>query len=119
MPNNNGGLIVAQSLRADSLLADSSELTEGSIIVKWIDSVNTENIKLYPNPASQRVTIEIPDVENSYSLTILNNSSQVLMTDITLNEKLNNIDIRNLSKGVYQVVIKGKNKVTHFKLVVE
>lgn len=72
---------------------------------------------LYPNPASEKVTIELPYNSTSVEMRITDVSGNVVKFDI-LNAEKNEVDISMLNKGVYFVELqREKGKMVH-RLVV-
>ena len=71
-----------------------------------IHELNSEqNIQMYPNPASNSIT-----VENTSNVKIYNMMGQVLFAKSKLNS-LEQIDISFLPKGVYNVVLDGRIQI--------
>lgn len=64
-------------------------------------SLNTNSVKLYPNPVSDRLFIE--STEQVESVAIYNINGQLLKQAI---ETSNGIDVSNLNKGVYIIQVK-------------
>ncbi len=63
---------------------------------------------IYPNPASDNLTIDIPELKDEISLSVFNLQGQlVLIQDIC--QPVSKLDISNLVKGMYLVKILGKN----------
>jgi uncharacterized repeat protein (TIGR01451 family) len=64
-----------------------------------------KDIKLYPNPATEELTIK---TEQSYtSYTITNSLGQVMMTK-DMNGKESKVNIKSLSTGIYYMSLKGQ-----------
>ena len=75
-------------------------------IVKANDNVSesiSENFKIYPNPASEQVKIELIN-GGTAELSIMNIMGQVLRV-ASLNEMENTIDLSSLSSGIYVLKI--------------
>lgn len=63
-------------------------------------------VKLYPNPASSNVTIEIPSLNNeNYSVAILDAMGRLVFEEKAIAESKKTIETANLSNGVYFVRI--------------
>lgn len=79
-----------------------------------IQNTNKLNVNVYPNPASQKVTIDVGAITGKVNIELYDITGK-LITATT--EKT--IDVANLSKGLY--IIKGKAGESHFtkKLHVE
>ena len=77
------------------------------------DIITRNRIKVFPNPASNTITIETP---NKGSLSIHNISGQQLLQQ-TITEPTTTIDISILPSGVYLVKVFGENGVQVGKFV--
>lgn len=75
---------------------------------------------LYPNPASSVVEINLNPNDDLRYLRIYNTSG-MLVKEISIqrNEKLLTIDVSNLAKGVYQVLISSDSASDHRKLLIQ
>ena len=69
------------------------------------DSDNIDDaIRVYPNPASENVTINLPSINKGSQLTIMNSLGQRLSVH-RLQQQSNTIDISRLNSGVYILLI--------------
>lgn len=106
---------VAQT--ANQSIADTSTVTvtiEDDIAV--LDIQNAESIKLYPNPATDYLNIDINTNEN-IELSIINEIGKTIEKK-TLNNSAQ-IDISNLADGIYYVQIKTNTQVYYYKVFVK
>jgi uncharacterized delta-60 repeat protein len=72
-------------------------------------SVDNQFITLYPNPAFDKIVIDVKDNEfEAISLSILNAMGQTVLQKATY-ENANNLDISTLAKGLYFVRIEAKD----------
>lgn len=76
---------------------------------------NESNIKAYPNPAKDNITIETP---HQATIEILNIEGQIIKT-ITTAEKQTSIDVSDLADGVYIIKAKTEKGVAVKKFVKE
>jgi hypothetical protein len=73
-----------------------------------ISALNTENVKsiggmhIFPNPAGQNLTVEIPQSAAPGTITISNLNGQELLK-LQMNESKKEIDISGLTRGIYFV----------------
>ena len=78
------------------------------------------NINVYPNPANNKITIannkEIPE-EAIISICQIN--GQLIMQDKFQNQKLIELDVSNLSNGIYLLKIETKEVMEVKKLVIQ
>lgn len=75
-----------------------------------LDEIEVEDIKLYPNPASDMVNI---DMEKDAQVYIYNENGQIAMVSKTHN---NTINVSMLKNGMYILGIKGDNGMRYTKL---
>jgi hypothetical protein len=100
---------------------DSSDLTKplcqagntNGCAVAAISTYNTQNstIKIYPNPANNKITIDATDVIDVKLF-------DVLGKEVT-NAKTNDVDISNLTNGVYFIQVQTKQNTTTQKIIVQ
>ena len=74
-----------------------------------ISQINTDEIKLFPNPANDILNIQTSFTE-FYSIDILDVSGNLIYTNTNLSNNAQ-IDVSNLSNGMYFVKIKNNNLV--------
>jgi hypothetical protein len=86
---------------------------DGSFTYSKVASVNfgrSENIAVFPNPASDRLFIRMPDRSNFSSVRIMDASGKlVLQRDIA--SSAIELDVRTLPKGWYVIQLIGDDKV--------
>jgi len=73
-----------------------------------IDDINKTSFKLYPNPATDKITIEL----DKKSIVSITNTMGVVLYSANLQTGKNEINISNFPSGVY--FIKSSNKLTKF-----
>ncbi len=85
------------------------------VIVGNTNVIRNNNIRLYPNPATDELTIETD--ENSYSsFSITNTIGQQLMQQ-SVTDKQTRISVNKLSPGIYYLTLKGTHGSTVRKFV--
>lgn len=105
----------------------SSTTSSDAFILKLSNSGTTtsisnydskDNFKIYPNPSSQEITIEL-NSENKMSQIIITNylGEQIIKMD-NIENNLQKININNLPAGIYQVSINSNNQIFSSKLVI-
>lgn len=81
---------------------------------------NANNFKIYPNPASETITIETPSDNQEYTIQLLNSLGQIVLERTTIQHST--FIVQHLSEGVYLVRIIPKNteigNVYHKKVIV-
>ena len=85
------------------------ELTVTDNDADAIEDINFVDLKLYPNPSSDVLTLELVSNENQIStITIVDVLGRVVMTDSYILNRGNNsikINVSNLAKGNYNLEI--------------
>lgn len=80
-----------------------------------IDDINnvSNEISLYPNPATTTINLDVPVSKNDLKYAIINVSGQLITKGTTSN---NQVDVSNLTSGIYfvQLDIDGKTGVKRF-----
>jgi hypothetical protein len=102
-------VLYVDNLNFDNLITSVSEKT----------SVNTL-FNLYPNPASNVVTLNIGNTNNNADLTLnIYNVIGTLVKSKPLNQNQRQINIGDLSNGIYMVTIKSKDFTETQKLIIQ
>jgi alpha-N-arabinofuranosidase len=73
----------------------------------------TGDFMIYPNPATENITIVLPkDLNDSIEAIIYNSQgAEVLKSNINSNDIISNINIQHLSMGMYYIIIKDKYNI--------
>ena len=89
---------------------DSSEL----VGLHQMNQNHTGNIRLYPNPAKESVTIEGDGIK---SVRVFSTLGQELMSYPAIGNQQIKLDLSNLQEGLYIIVIKRDNGLIYKKIV--
>lgn len=89
-------------------------VSEASISTIGINEFGTNELSLYPNPASRE--IKISQDRLPYSLNIIDMSGRVVYSQNNISQQLVSIDISSFSEGLYQVQTISGGIVKHSKL---
>jgi hypothetical protein len=92
--------------RAMSDISASTGINEGS---------KKEGINIYPNPAYDRLNFNVGK-EIIESITVRDNLGRIV---ISIKENINEIDISNLSLGIYNIIINTENKCYRSKFAID
>ena len=86
-----------------------------------LDELSFDNeIVLYPNPASDKITVKLKNNNLSYNdISIINSLGQVVKTQKLNNDLDFNIDVSDLSSGFYLLNIHTNSSTTTKKLIIE
>lgn len=97
---------------------------QGLIITRFYDSslANTDNslhnIKLYPNPANEYITIENTEVfSSSDSIEILNSLGQTIVVSKFESDYNKTLDCSNWAQGIYFLKIHSSGKTGTYKII--
>jgi len=97
-------------------------IDEGEVFTSNFLSLETlvhENLKLYPNPSSGKLTIELPVNMLNPKMVIYNHLGQIVIEEI-INTKIGEVyktDINQLSAGFYIVRLQGENMNAEARLI--
>lgn len=84
-----------------------------------VNTLAKENVKLYPNPASSNVTIEIPSLNNEkYSVVIMDAMGRVVFEEKSIADNKKVIETSFLNNGLYFVKIYNGNDSRVEKLLI-
>lgn len=122
--NNNGmdlnvGELIVTPLKSDSI-SISGGIIEGVLSTTSISETPEYNIglKIYPNPASNKVIIEFPDEIKNISVLIYNNNGRLIMSEKEYSHG-NIINLCLLPKGMYIISIKHNNLLISSKKIIK
>ncbi|MEI6697071.1 MAG: T9SS type A sorting domain-containing protein [Bacteroidota bacterium] len=114
-PSNPDTCLIILSASGISTGVANSYLYVDNLGFSFTASVNPNNkpensMKIYPNPVTENMLIEIPDISNAYSFSykIINSYGQIVQS--SKNFTKDNIGTSALSSGFYQIIIESKEK---------
>lgn len=95
------------------LFADSDVKSYGSTSI----TENSLNIKIYPNPVSDKVYFTFDQLSEASSISIVNISGQTILTkELTIGQSSENIEMNDLTPGIYFIQLKSGNNNFNYKL---
>lgn len=80
---------------------------------------NNSSIAIFPNPASDFVSIHFDNIKSMKTTIDIIDMKSVLMKSVLLEEKQSTINIDDLSNGVYMVIIKSKDLKENKRLIIQ
>jgi Fungalysin metallopeptidase (M36)/Secretion system C-terminal sorting domain/Fibronectin type III domain/Bacterial pre-peptidase C-terminal domain len=83
-----------------------------------IESENISKTLLYPNPARDKITVQIGDFKNKATIRIMDVSGRIL-SEQNVNNAVSTLNIGNLVSGTYLVNILSNEKLTTLRFVKE
>jgi len=111
-------LVKLQTNNANGCLNDSAfEIVYAPVGLNelWLN----KQVKLYPNPASDIVTLNIDNIGNDIIIVNVYNVVGALVKSDRLNKTNQQFNIADLSNGVYVIVIKYKESTLSQKLIIQ
>ena len=81
-------------------------------------SLFNQSIGLYPNPASEKINIEVANV-TSYNYQITDLLGKVIVSDAIHNKEKATVDVSNINKGIYFLIIESNGQKATKKIIVE
>ncbi|HYK47010.1 MAG TPA: M36 family metallopeptidase, partial [Parafilimonas sp.] len=95
---------------------------EGRANLSDLRSLNFSDLRPYitisPNPATNKVTINIPGNDQNVTMRLLSNTGQLIRNLIMTGETLT-VDVSMLASGVYNISLDGNGYSTKYKLVIQ
>ncbi|KKK54542.1 hypothetical protein LCGC14_3083660, partial [marine sediment metagenome] len=83
-----------------------------------LEEIIAGSLKIYPNPFSERTTVEFPNMQMSeYSVFVRDLSGKAVLTEVTRSNRVV-IERRDLSPGIYFIEIRGE-KIYRDRLVIQ
>lgn len=87
------------------LIGDQVQLKESSANLLTNEGMVYKDLKVYPNPSQDLVTIDLPtELENDVSITVLDAQGKQVQTQV-INANNNTLNVSNLNAGVYLIQI--------------
>lgn len=102
-PSSSGGISISPYYKNLSLLATN------------VLEVGLSSVLVYPNPTHDFLTIELSSFKNMGAITISNLEGKIVL-ESTISEVITNLDITDLSNGVYILQLKFDNQIINRKI---
>ncbi|MDR0207263.1 MAG: T9SS type A sorting domain-containing protein [Bacteroidales bacterium] len=92
----------------------NSEIKE----VYFVEKLAQVEMKIYPNPATEKITLFISDIENlqTGTLQLYSMNGQLLQTR-PIHSAINDISLVNLAKGAYILKVQINNIIENWKII--
>lgn len=101
---------------------NSLRILYNSGVLTSIPNVSTEEaslISVFPNPASEVVTIQNSDTDKQYNIKIEDTVGRIVYQKESISDNKHSIDVRDLSKGLYIVTMVKSGKSYNTKLILK
>jgi len=90
-----------------------------AVVTAGINSLSlNNNISIYPNPSSNMVTIEVLNATENCTYKAYNTLGQEVKSG-NLTQTTNQINVQDLTNGVYNIVVSQKDKTSTSKIIVQ
>ena len=88
------------------LIGDQVQLKESSSNILEKESMIFKDLKIYPNPSNDVVTIDLPSaIENNINIAVIDTQGKQVKTQVLNTDNSNTLDVSNLQAGVYLIQI--------------
>ena len=77
------------------------------------ESIVESNIKVFPNPAKDKLTVAIPESVENLQISLINTLGQTILKDLT-----QNIDVTKVPNGIYFLNIKTETSEVNKKVII-
>lgn len=84
-----------------------------------VEETATPSFTIYPNPASDELTVELPEGIQGERIALVNNLGQVVLEKVLRQEQRSSFDLNGLAKGWYTVRVVNGSTVLTQKLIVQ
>lgn len=85
-----------------------------------VNLASTNGIRIFPNPVQSNVHVQFPQATQVQSISVVNTQgTEVLNQSVQSSISSHNLNVENLEKGIYQVVISAPDKRYVSKIVVQ
>ncbi len=84
----------------------------------FLDDIDNFNFTLFPNPASKKTAISVPNLYTNSRIVITTSNGSIIYSNDML-DNLNQLDIENYAKGVYFISLISEFQTNTQKLVIE
>lgn len=84
-----------------------------------ISDFNDNKINIYPNPTSGKVTVNLPNFTKPYKVSITDISGKTVVNQLSIVDNKLELDLSQLSKGIYTISIISENEIFSQKLIVK
>ncbi|MEQ8325060.1 MAG: T9SS type A sorting domain-containing protein [Vicingaceae bacterium] len=93
--------------------------TSSCIDVTWIgiDEQSMENVRVYPNPARDKLTVNFGELVSAATISLHNDIGQVVFEKEVGNASMTSIDMKSFAKGLYSLTIQINQKIHTQKVI--
>jgi len=114
--NTNGDSVYYASIEFDTIAIDYEW---GPLLNTGIEeTTESRSFRMWPNPSTEILTIDLSEFEKSVSVSVFNNLGQVVYSKNVLSANNQfNLPISTWSTGIYSVTVRDENKIGTQRLV--
>jgi hypothetical protein len=105
-----------------TLSPENPEVLQVTLIVNQgstaVDDLETEEIKLYPNPAKEEINIPVPVANTTFDIQLIDMQGKVVHAGSVRNQNgVFTVDVSSFATGLYHVNLKGDQRVYYGRFV--
>lgn len=82
-----------------------------------IEQINSDAVVVYPNPTADRLTVDLNSYSENVMIAVIDVSGKEVLTSIEKNVVSFQLDLSNLSPGIYQMTINTDNGKIYKKII--
>jgi PKD repeat protein len=106
---NASGTYLVKCVATNECGMDTFQKSLTIIITNTEDQSFIQNFKIYPNPVSNFITIEMKNTLSETDLEIIDNVGRKIVSQ-KLIQKSNNVELENIPQGLYTIILKNGDK---------
>ncbi|MBL7899371.1 MAG: T9SS type A sorting domain-containing protein [Crocinitomicaceae bacterium] len=107
----------SDSTNSTTIYLERDSIAKVDLITNWSDSINENNVLVYPNPSEQLIYITILSQGGSeVQCQIMNTQNQVVMENSFFGSR-GQLDLSTLSIGIYIIKVQYQSKIYEYKIV--
>jgi len=118
-PSSGNFTVTLNVSNASGLASISKTISVSTCVGIAENNLLANNIKLYPNPTKDVITVTLPRTGYEYNVIITDILGSVIYNQKTIKNGDAQINLANKAKGVYFITIQGNNEKATKKIVVE
>jgi len=107
------------SFRSNASVRSDGFKLHYEINVTDVDNIYKSNIKIYPNPANERIFVRLPELCDNVEISVYNYDGKLCRKENKVNNTESELSLQGLSSGIYIMEIKTGDFIERVKFVKE
>lgn len=104
-------------LEGDNVFIDNITITNTTSLIEGKES--SPGVLTYPNPASTVINYSVSGMDAGYEVSLMNTRGQIVKSEYVAGGTNGNIDVSNITPGVYILVISDDKSTVRKKVIIE